>query len=409
MGKTPYIILNRIHLYGQSRISLYFRYHRGIIDILKGIPGTRYLAENHLWHLEESPENVRLLTQSLSPIARLIWRIPNPGQRHTQSLKKTAKRPSKKRNLAPEIQNLLEAFRLELSAHRYAASTVHTYTHMIADILHFHHPKPISQLNNAQIQSYIKQELLPKQSAISTHRQVISAVKAFVKFAPQCPIDPDLLRYPKKESKLPTVLSTEEIIDLICVTQNLKHRAITALIYAAGLRISELLHLKLKDLDIDRRQIHIRQSKGRKDRQVMLAESFLPLLQNYLASYHPIYYFAEGKPGIRYSAASIRAFLKRNCRKAGIRKNVSPHTLRHSYATHLMENGVDIRYIQELLGHSRPETTMIYTHVSRHDLLSIKSPLDLAAQRLFSPSSKTNKPNLNLLLSHNLHGTNQTE
>jgi site-specific recombinase XerD len=129
---------------------------------------------------------------------------------------------------------------------------------------------------------------------------------------------------------------------------------------------------------MDRRQLAVRHSKGRKDRYIVLAESTIPLLLNYVSSFRPKNYLFEGaKDGI-YSASSIRAFLKRSCRRAGIKKRVSPHTLRHSYATHLIENGVNLRLVQELLGHSKPETTMIYTHVARKDLLAVQSPLDRA-------------------------------
>ena len=123
-------------------------------------------------------------------------------------------------------------------------------------------------------------------------------------------------------------------------------------------------------------------SKGRKDRTVILAKSVVPLINNYLSTYNPAYFFAEGLKGQKYSAGSVRKFIKRGCVAAQIKKNVTPHTLRHSFATHLLENGIDLRYIQELLGHARPETTMIYTHVSRKDLLQIESPLDTAMKNL---------------------------
>jgi site-specific recombinase XerD len=202
-------------------------------------------------------------------------------------------------------------------------------------------------------------------------------LKQFSVFLPDCRIDPEGLVRPHKSRKLPTVLSTAEIIRLLQVTRNLKHRTLLALIYGCGLRIGELLALELSQLDIARRQLFVRDGKGRKDRVVVLADRLLPLLQNYLATYRPERYFAEGRPGQPYSPTSIRSILKQNAKRAGIIKPITPHTLRHSYATHLLEKGVDIRYIQELLGHAKPETTMIYTHVSRQDLLNIKSPLDL--------------------------------
>lgn len=197
------------------------------------------------------------------------------------------------------------------------------------------------------------------------------------------------LTRPKKDKILPTVLSKEEVIDLLRCTKNLKHRAVLSMIYSAGLRISELLNLELNNIDVDRRQIIVKNAKGRKDRHIILAESFIPLMINYLTSYVPKRYFVEGKvEGEKYSAESVRSFLKLACKSAQITKRVTPHTLRHSYATHLLENGIDIRYIQELLGHAKPETTMIYTHVSKKDLLQIKSPLDMALKSLI----KSNEP-----------------
>jgi len=151
------------------------------------------------------------------------------------------------------------------------------------------------------------------------------------------------------------------------------------------------LSLKLEDLQIQRKQILIKRAKGRKDRYVTLADSFMPLLQNYLMTYEPKIYFVEGREGKAYSASSVRKFLLQSCKAAKISRKVTPHTLRHSYATHLLENGVGLRYIQELLGHSKPETTMIYTHVARKDLIDIKSPLDYAVEQLIKNNKEDNK------------------
>jgi site-specific recombinase XerD len=178
-----------------------------------------------------------------------------------------------------------------------------------------------------------------------------------------------ILERPKKHRKLPRILSQEEVLAIIQNTQNLKHRAILALIYSCGLQISELINLKLEDFHIERKQLIVKKGKGRKDRYVSLADSFTPLLLNYYNSYKPKSYFVESQKGRKYNAESVRQYLRKNCFKAKIKKPVTPHTLRHSYATHLLENDVDIRYIQSLLGHAKPETTMIYTHVKRKDLM----------------------------------------
>lgn len=244
------------------------------------------------------------------------------------------------------------------------------------------------ELTNRHVELFIENVFIPRRYSISTHRQFTSAMKLFVNFYSNSKIDDLKLDRPKKSFILPTVLSNEEVINLLRCTKNLKHRAILAIIYSAGLRIGELINLQLSHIDIERRQIIIKNSKGRKDRNVILAKSCIPLMMNYLNTYEPKKFFAEGQPLEQYSQASIRAFLKRSCKAARITKKVTPHTLRHSYATHLLENGIDLRYIQELLGHAKPETTMIYTHVSKKDLLRIESPLDIAVKKLTQQSNE---------------------
>ncbi|NNE32419.1 MAG: tyrosine-type recombinase/integrase, partial [Winogradskyella sp.] len=235
---------------------------------------------------------------------------------------------------------------------------------------------------------------------ISTHRQLISALKHFGDRFTESGIEPTTIKRPRKSRHLPTVLSKEEVIDLLRATYNLKHRTILAMMYSCGLRIGEVLQLRLADIDLDRRQLVVVQSKNRKDRYVILAESTVPLLINYVSSYKPQHFLFQGEKGGMYSATSIRCFLRRSCRRAGITKRVTPHTLRHSYATHLIENGVNLRLVQELLGHSKPETTMIYTHVAKKDILAVQSPLDTALLELRS----TDKNLLNQSLSGNLKG-----
>ncbi|RXG25442.1 tyrosine-type recombinase/integrase [Leeuwenhoekiella marinoflava] len=203
--------------------------------------------------------------------------------------------------------------------------------------------------------------------------------------------DFDGLQRPKKDKKLPIVLSREEVIDLLKATPNLKHRTILALLYSAGLRIGELLALRCDAIDLDRMQIHIKQGKGRKDRTVKLAQTIVPLLLNYMESYGPTHYLIPGRDGQKYSAGSIRTFLKKSCARAGILKAVTPHTLRHSYATHMMDHGVALRHIQELLGHAKPETTMIYTHFSQRDLLDVANPLDVTLSRITKNANEHQK------------------
>ena len=158
--------------------------------------------------------------------------------------------------------------------------------------------------------------------------------------------------------------------------ENSKHKCLIMTAYSAGLRIGELLNLKPEDIDSKRMLITIRQGKGKKDRVTLLAGRLLELLREYYVKYHPKEYLFEGIAGGKYSASSVQSILKEACRKARITKHVTMHTLRHSFATHLLEHNTDIRYIQELLGHANPKTTQIYTHITTKGLDQLRSPLD---------------------------------
>ena len=189
-------------------------------------------------------------------------------------------------------------------------------------------------------------------------------------------MDLEKLQRPFKESRLPEVLSKAEVGQLISVTTNVKHKALLSIIYSCGMRIGEVISLKINDLDKDRKLIKIVRGKGNKDRYVPYSERLKAILRIYYDQCKPRVYLFEGQYGGQYSERSAALVLQQAVRKCRIRKRVTLHTLRHSFATHLLESGTDIRYIQELLGHSSPNTTMIYTHVSSKKISEIKSPLD---------------------------------
>jgi site-specific recombinase XerD len=366
---------------GRERLRIAFRYTYRLKECVKEFPGTKWDPKLGFWRLDD-PEGAPALTAHLRAAGFRVCSdvAPNSG---IQKIMRSAPHP------------LALRFREYLLARRYSQSTVGVYSTFIQQFLYFLGDTPAEKATNSEGEAFLEYLVLKRRIAISTHRQAISALKQFALFLPESEIDPEGLVRPRRSHKLPSVLGEAEVIRLLQVTRNLKHRAILALIYSCGLRIGELLQLEWKHIDLERRQVWIRSGKGRKDRQVVLAERIVPLLQNYRATYQPERYFAEGAPGHCYSPTSIRAFLKRSAKRAGILKRVTPHTLRHSYATHLLEKGVDIRYIQELLGHAKPETTMVYTHVSRKDLLSIRSPLDLIYGSGQDPNTPFSLPNAN--------------
>ena len=363
---------------------LRFYFNDLIIEKLKSISAS-WSQTKKCWCLKNSEENLALILELFKDIAKVdVSKIP--------------KKTRFKRDLTTAEKKILNNFYLFLKGKRYSQSTIQTYTIFVADFINFHTKTPLEELTNRDVELFIETVFIERNYSVSSQRQFISALKIFTVFYPQIKINNLSLERPKKSRTLPSVLSQEEVLRIIQYTQNIKHRAILTLLYSCGLRIGELINLKLADFHVERKQLIVKKGKGRKDRYVSLADSFLPLLSNYYLSYKPTIYFVEGQNGGKYSAESIRSFLRKSCKKAGIRKLVTPHTLRHSYATHLLENGVDLRYIQTLLGHSKPETTMIYTHVQRKDLMEIQNPLDVALQKF----NKINNNNQKVVLSRNI-------
>ncbi|WP_411767156.1 site-specific tyrosine recombinase/integron integrase [Winogradskyella sp. A3E31] len=386
----PIVTLNRGRHRNDQQIFLSFIYNEELINRIRGNLPARWSTTLKKWYVKNTPYNLKAIYKVLGTHTTLDNQLN--GER---IIGKNTERENRKRQLNNNQKELLNGFYKYLKGKRYSENTVKVYTFFIADFIEFHNKKTVDALTNRDVELFIEAVFIKRNYSISTQRQFISALKLFVVFEPLTLIDSLELQRPKKDKKLPTVLSQVEVIELIRAAKNLKHRAIIALLYSSGLRISELLQLKISDIKIERRQIIVKNSKGRKDRYVTLADSFLPLLQNYLVSYKPTYYFIEGANGKTYSASSVRKFIYKYTKACGISVKVTPHTLRHSYATHLLEHGVGLRHIQELLGHSRPETTMIYTHVTRKDLLEIKSPLDNAIAQL----QKTDKQEQKFLLS----------
>lgn len=370
MSQLPIVTLSQKRHRKENQILMDFEFNRLLIDAVKQIHGARWSATHRKWYVRNNPKNLKSIFNVFKGLARVN------SMALSKKVSQTKQYEKRDRQLSEANKTLLNNYYKYLKGKRLSESTISTYTFFVADFIEYYNTKSASSLTNRDVELFIEDVFIKRNYAVSTQRQFISAVKHFRIFFPNCKIDNLELTRPKKSKILPTVLSKEEILDLIRHTKNLKHRSIIGLIYSAGLRISELINLELRDINIDRRQILIRSGKGRKDRYVMLSEGFLPLLRNYVVTYKPQKYFVEGSTGKKYSDSSIRKFIYRSCKEANIRKKVTPHTLRHSYATHLLENGVGIRHIQELLGHSKPETTMIYTHVAKKDLLEIRSPLD---------------------------------
>ena len=270
----------------------------------------------------------------------------------------------------------LERFERWMREKRLANNTIHTYVAVTRKFLTYMNAKRASEISPLWIQRFNYDRIVAENHSISYQNQCINGIKKYLDFLGH-PLEIGSLQRPRKPRRLPEVLSQDEVRRLLEVTANIKHKNLLMLVYSAGLRIGEALSLELKDIDSKRMLIHIRGAKGKKDRYTLLSEKLLLSLREYYKTYRPKKLLFEGQNGGKYTAVSARQILQRSVAKAGITKRVRMHTLRHSFATHLLESGTDIRYIQVLLGHNDPKTTMIYTHVSERHLGNLKNPLDM--------------------------------
>ncbi|CAA0168244.1 site-specific tyrosine recombinase/integron integrase [Tenacibaculum maritimum] len=269
----------------------------------------------------------------------------------------------------------LEKFKKWLQQKRLSQNTVNTYAEVTTFFIRYCLLKNTTDYSVRLIESFNYDFIVREKKSISYQNQCINGIKKYLEYK-GIKIDMLNLQRPKKEKRLPMVLSLEEVKQLLDATHNLKHKTLLSLIYSAGLRIGEAINLKISDIDSKRMLIHIKGAKGKKDRYTLLSPSFLELLRAYYKTYKPKKYLFEGQVKEQYSSTSAQKILKNAANKIGLKKPITLHTLRHSFATHLLENGTDIRYIQELLGHNSPKTTMIYTHVTETSIRKIKNPFD---------------------------------
>jgi len=276
------------------------------------------------------------------------------------------------------IEKLLLEFEQKLILQRYSLNSIRNYKSAVKSFLEtaekkFSHP---NELNEEMIEKYVLWKVQKHKVGVSHQRMIIASIDKFYKSLYNRKLDIKHLYPSRKSHSLPNYLTKEEVRKLIAKVENIKHRCIIKLLYGSGLRLSELLHLKVSDIDSKSMIIHIRKSKGNKDRVVMLSNSLLQELRIYFKKHKPNDFLFEGQTGGIYSAKSVQMVVKKAASKAGIKKQVTPHTLRHSFATHLLESGTDVRFIQELLGHNSIKTTEIYTHITNISKSKIKSPLD---------------------------------
>lgn len=362
-------------------ITVSFPYDPLLVATTKTVPGHRWRPAERYWSFPNSNGTLQKILEAFQGVEIHM----DPALQTEERTNRTEQNPTLKKggeggfsgknktSIPPELK--LEDLRRELVTRKYSYKTVKGYLYYNRDFLSFL-KKVAHDVTDSDIKDYLLHLAEERQSATATLNQAINALKFYYgtmlkrKFLYE-------IKRPRKDKKLPVVFSSQEVAAIISVTTNLKHKVLIMLVYSSGMRVSEVVKLKPQDIDDERMLTHIKAAKGRKDRYSLLSESVIAALQEYKAKYKPEIWLFPGPDDRRHiSIRTAQRVFEIACNRAGIKKEAGIHTLRHSFATHLLESGVDLRYIQELLGHASSKTTEIYTHVSTKKLGKIQNPLD---------------------------------
>lgn len=396
------VILKGLYHRGQDRIGIYFEKNDALQSIVQHQAGARWSKTHRCWYLSLSKDNYIILRKSLNGKTKLrdddlksyllkrkkaapsptIHNEYKPAMPATKDLHAKPAQPLP--NHPPDQINeknraALQQFRQQLVLKSYSPSTARTYSNEFAHFLKELRSVAADSLTLQRIRDYLEYCHRSRGLSENTLHSRINALKFYYeqvlgrqKFFWEIP-------RPKKQRPIPEIFNQEEIASIINSVKNKKHKAMLMLAYSAGLRVSEVVALKTFQVDSQRMTLFISQSKGKKDRVVTLSPVLLVMLREYATAYKPKkngYLFEGASPGAPYSTRSLQEVLASAKKKAGVMKPGSIHTLRHSFATHLIEKGTDISMIQKLLGHNDIKTTLIYLHTSNKDLLRVMSPLD---------------------------------
>jgi len=368
------ISISVVVIQGKKRLALSFAYDKPVMLLIRTILGSRWEPEIRAWHVAATQTNLNRIRELFRNTNLYELQISNlsSGKEDEKMHFSDGLSP-----LAPADEACISSFRKWMQFRRYSESTIRTYSEIVITFLRFIKPRLATDEVGDEIQRFTNDYIIPRRLSFSYQNQLINALKLFYGQVLKRELDPGKVRRPMREHKLPNVLSKQEVKKVLGALTNIKHRAMLCTIYGCGLRRGELLHLRMNDIDSSRGLLIIRQAKGRKDRLVPISQKIIELLRNYYRQYKPKTWLFEGVvAGTQYDERSLQQVLKKALFLAGIKKPVTLHWLRHSYATHLHESGVDIRYIQEILGHRSTKTTEIYTHVSTRSIQLIRSPFD---------------------------------
>jgi len=383
------ITIKPIHHRGEEKLAIIFPFDKTIDYAVRSIKGIKWTQTHKCWYLPLSKENFTSIYNKLKKLGQLNFdelKTYLEKRKQIVDIKTETISPAKEVKIkeqtletfaiAGDNMKLLDRTIKTLKIKAYANNTIELYRGELLQLMRLLKEKPLADLTTDQIKSYLLWLFEFRKSGESKVHSALNALKFCfeqVLYKPKIFIE---IPRPKKPFLLPKVIAKEKVSDVIYKNQNIKHRCMLMLAYSAGLRVSEIINIKIADIDSHRMTIFIARAKGKKDRIVPLSPKLLTELRKYYKEYKPKEYLFEGQGNGQYSIRSIQEVFSKAKTNAGVKSKGGIHTLRHSYATHLLESGTDIRFIQELLGHNSINTTLRYTHVSTRTIRNIKSPLD---------------------------------
>ncbi|MEQ9309856.1 MAG: tyrosine-type recombinase/integrase [Balneolaceae bacterium] len=373
------VTLKHLMIGDQKMIGFQFHPDKVLHALIKGLSGVRWSNAYQMPFIPNTQRNLDMVFDTFKGVAWVNTHtfFPNRPISKGNSNEPLDVNWYRKRKVPHAYRVAPESFLQKLEIKKYSINTAKIYISHFEKFINHYKEVELTSLNENDIKSYL-QILVHQKRSDSFINQSINAIKFYYEVVLEMPNRFYNVDRPQKKEKLPEVLSMKQVQKMLDITKNIKHKCIIGLLYSSGLRRAELLNLELKDVDSERMLIKVNEGKGLKDRYTLLSEKMLVDLRSYYKAYRPKTFLFESIDAQKYSGSSVGKVVRRTAMKAGIRKNVTPHMLRHSFATHLLENGTDLRYIQTILGHNSSRTTEIYTHVAVNSFRTIKNPLDLA-------------------------------
>ena len=369
------ITLNHLLIGEEKQIGLQFHPDKVIQALVKSLSGVKWSNKYGMAYLKNTKANLNAIFKAFKGVAWINCSNFFPNRPIRQNQSPPAIDSYRKRKLPADYRACPEEYFQKLELRKYALTTAKTYIAMFEKFINHYKGIDLIALDENEIRKYL-QYLVQQNKSDSYLNQAINSIKFYYEVVLEMPSRFYSIERPIKREKLPDVISEEEAKAMIAVTDNLKHKCIISILYSGGLRRNELLNLKINDIDSKRMLIHVKNGKGGKDRFTLLSNAVLTNLRKYYIKEKPGKFLFEGSKGVPYSASSVKKIVDKAALLVGIKKRVTPHTLRHSFATHLLEAGTDLRHIQVLLGHNSSKTTEIYTHVAIKSFRNIKKLLD---------------------------------